>query len=748
MATYPYISTFLTEDLPTWANPDLNPRAAQYQTKLDQIISDVNWDENPPSNYYIKVVERTYYGAMRVLLFYLQNESTMNLDFTDLEVTDPPEHYANQYALRVTYPDDFSPPAPWKCIYIAPRGVPNTEPELMTQEPIRDWLTRSYDFVKWYANYEDFVTDVYIEEATIPFTVNGESLGIDYLAFTKDYYTLNVVVAATEQSKFAVTRVTPEGETDPFNLYTYTTWPYQINIDWYSPVDGYHFIIPLTEIDRYEQAATMSKDFNSESEQWDYTLRASIGHSNGPIAQGIRGMQQAIQLSVEQIGTKEIRPEYTDLTDCRVFYSFKLAWLVQKAQQIKAGVTEQDLFTEIHAKFFYDGEMPLELAADIVCDFSSLFDSDVDINQEGKILPGENVNDLPALKDDNIYTDRVDLITPTLTSTGVFNRCYVLTAAEINDLCDYLYNADDNIFEELMDGVLARGNPVEALIDLRLWPFDVSEVTGEHTYENIKFGRTQTTIRGIKLPQNANAVIDLGSAVVPRYWSNFLDYHMSVQLYIPFCGVVELPIDKVLNHKVSVKLICDYVTGAGTAVVFADDIPILYQQGVIGVSVPMTASNSSEWAKTVMGNVITSGADLAGSLATGNASGAMKSAEGGLSTASALYNGSHIQQVGASSPQVSLFQPKNCYMVLGIVQPASFNAKAEVTEEDTYVWGDTYAKNVGYATFMPISRIGNIQETGFYAFDNVKTDIPSATKEEAEQIISLLKNGIFIKRET
>lgn len=85
-------------------------------------------------------------------------------------------------------------------------------------------------------------------------------------------------------------------------------------------------------------------------------------------------------------------------------------------------------------------------------------------------------------------------------------------------------------------------------------------------------------------------------------------------------------------------------------------------------------------------------------------------------------------------------------MVLGIVQPASFNAKAEVTEEDTYVWGDTYAKTVGYATFMPLGRIGNINEDGFYAFDNVKADIPEATKQECDQIISMLRSGIFIKK--
>lgn len=744
MATYPNISTFLTEETPAWCNPDLSPRAAQSQTLFDREVQSAGIDDPSDYPYYIDFWQKSSNNLVYKFRIYFEDEAAYNLDFTDLIVEDPDVNYDNDYRFRITDPDDFDPPVRYRLV---PIGMSRHGDPLVLQVAYTNWQTGSRIISQTYTNWNNYVTDIYIDESTVPFTINGDTVGVDYLAFTKDIYTLNVVVATTENSRRDAKTIIAEGDptSNPFTLYTYKTWPYQIQLEWYSPVDGYHFIVPLTAIDRYDQEGTISATYDSTNENWVYTLRASIQHSTGSVAQGVHGLQQSDTLSAEEVGTRQIRPDYSDLTDSRVFYSFKLAWLVQQAQMIKSGVTEQDVFTEIHCKFFYDGEMPLELAQDIVCDFSSLFNSDVDINQEGQTLPGENINDLPGIADDNVYTDHIDLTDPSLTSTGVFNRSYALTAAEINDLCDYLYNANDSIFEELLDGVLSRSSPVEALIDLRLWPFDVAAVTQQSTYEWIKFGRTETTIRGIKLPNNAQAVIDLGSAVVPRHWANFLDYHMSVQLYIPFCGVCELPIDKVLNHRVSVKLICDYVTGAGTAVIFADQIPIMYQQGIIGVSIPMTATNSTEWAKTVMGNIVSSGASLAGGLATGNPSATSRGAGGVLDTATALYSGSHIQQVGASSPQTSLFQPKNCYMVLGIVQPASTSAKVEITEDDTYVWGDTYAKNVGYATFMPLSRIGNIETAGFYCFDNVKADIPEASKTELDQIINLLKTGIFIK---
>ena len=209
-----------------------------------------------------------------------------------------------------------------------------------------------------------------------------------------------------------------------------------------------------------------------------------------------------------------------------------------------AGNTEQDVFTEIFADFIVNGETIETLSND----YSSLYGSpDIDISGG----TGADPNGSETIDDTNVYTTSIELTVPTLTGTGVFNRCYVLDGNSVNDLCDYLYNADDSIFNEVVDGVLTRGNPIESLIDLRLYPFDVRQFTGAGTAQKIKFGRTVTEVIGIKLPHNANAVISLGSAVVPREYTNFIDYMTQAQLYIPFCGVCDLPIDRVLNHTIS-----------------------------------------------------------------------------------------------------------------------------------------------------------------------------------------------------
>lgn len=413
----------------------------------------------------------------------------------------------------------------------------------------------------------------------------------------------------------------------------------------------------------------------------------------------------------------DIPTAWSDLTDFRAVSEVPLQKLVDYMLTQDAGCTEQDVFTEIFADFYSGGS----LVDTKSCDYSSLYgDEDIDITGG----TGADPNGEPTKDDTNVYTDSIELTVPTLTGTGVFNRCYVLDGNSVNDLCDFLYNANDTIFDEIVDGVLTRGNPIESLIDLRLYPFDVRAFTGAGTAQKIKFGRTETDVIGTKLPHNANAVISLGSAVVPREYTNFIDYMTQVQLYIPFCGVCDLPIDRVLNHTISVKMIVDYITGACTAVVYVDQLPLLYRPGVIGISIPMTATNSAEFGKTIVGNLIKG----AGELAAGNPSGAASLA----GAAGKAYEGSHIQTVGASSPQTALYQPKNAYMLLSIAVPASG------------VYDPEYAQTVGYQCFMPVATIGYMSGKGYTVFDNVKVSVPGATEEERAEILQLLTKGVFM----
>lgn len=596
------------------------------------------------------------------------------------------------------------------------------------------WVTSRWD--TWtglgVANYRGNDQQNFILlDASIPFTFEEESwepVGpqplIDERYCTKDPNSYNIILGTRTTITSEEVQVGIPGVAEASY---YKTRAYNIVAHWTSPVDGFIYNVPInTQLTKHTVNCVLEGGPV-------YTYNFSTSSEQGAVAQSVKsplGRYTGENLPPDQ---------YEDMTETASMTSIPLTWLKDQASMQKSGVVNNDLFTTIYFDFIDADIGSGAIVETKELDYSSLFGEDIDLGG-GTVTSPNDEEDIPNR---NRYTNDIGLTTPTLTATGVFNRCYVLDANGVNDLCDFLYNASDSIWEEIIEGVLTRGNPIESLIDLRLYPFDVRMFTGAGTSERIKFGRTETTIVGIKLPHTANAVINMGECTFNREYNNFLDYHMKAELYIPFCGVCELPIERILNKTISVKMIVDYVTGACTAVVYADKLPILYRQGVMGISVPMTATNSAEFGKSILGNLVKTGSAIAtgavagaSAMETGDVSGAVSGATnvagGVLDFANTLYNGSHVQQVGSSSPQCSLFEPKQCYLMISI--PTPMNG----------VYENAYADLVGYATFMPVSAISWMNNTGFTVFDNVKMDIAKATDEEKAMILQLLTTGVYM----
>ena len=497
----------------------------------------------------------------------------------------------------------------------------------------------------------------------------------------------------------------------------YITREYNITIKWTSPVTGTAFEVPLTQL--YNREWTAQQISNGGPIYWgsDFTIDS--------ISRGVRCPNGTYP------DIASVPDNFSELTDFGSVNSISLQWLKQQASTQEQGVTEQDLFTEIHA-IFRDANTQ-EIVEDIVCDYSSLFGSDIDIT--GSTIPPEDINGSPDIDDDNIYTDHIDLTTPTLTASGVFNRTFAMNSGNINLFNDYIYNADDNIFDAILKSVLTPDRPLESVIDLRLYPFNVRLLTGATSWEKIQLGRIETPVYAYVIPNSAYTVIDLGTASINRRWHNFLDYMTTAQIYIPFCGVSELPIDKVINKKLNIKLIVDLVTGAGCAVVYAGGLPVLYRDCVVGISIPLTATNSAEWGKALMSNLVQTGSSIASTVA-GAPANPIGIASQVTNIFDMAYQGPSVQQKGSSTPQTSLFEPKNAYIILAYAVP--------ITE----AWSDTYADLIGYACEIPLAHLGTMPDntavSGFSCFDNIKMNISGATESEKQHILDLLKNGVYM----
>lgn len=338
--------------------------------------------------------------------------------------------------------------------------------------------------------------------------------------------------------------------------------------------------------------------------------------------------------------------------------------------------------------------------------------------------PWENAGYNP--KDPNNYTDKIDLTKPALTTTGIFNRTFALTASSIKSLADYLWNADESIFNEIVKGLsLMGGNPIDGLIDLRLYPFDVSAKAGGGSSKSIVVGRTDTKVNGLEI--NAyNAVLDLGSCTFFPNFGNFLDYEpfTTASLYIPYVGIVPISTADFMGQTISCKMVVDITTGSCTAIVFANEIPIIYKNGNIGVEIPMTGTNSAEYASRIAGGLTSGATDIALGAASKSV-GQVVSGVGSIADSALSVNNTMYNTAGSSSPACGLWQPQNCYFIIQRPVP---------------IVPENYGHTVGYACNYQ-AKIGDC--SGYTQTYNVDVSSINAPESEKNAIAGILNSGFY-----
>lgn len=330
--------------------------------------------------------------------------------------------------------------------------------------------------------------------------------------------------------------------------------------------------------------------------------------------------------------------------------------------------------------------------------------------------------------DPNDYATETPIVPPAISTVNSFNRTYAMTYNNIRALADELWNADDTIFEEIVQGLALLGEcPMQGLIDLRLYPFNVSTVVGSGTIESIRVGRTTLTATGVKMANDVNAVIDLGSCTFFKNFRSFLDYapYTEARLYIPYCGIVPVDTSEFMGHTITAKMVVDVVTGACEAFVYADDIIIIHANGDIGVSIPMTGDNAAAYAAGVLGNIVGGSVDVV----SGVASGSIVKTLGGVADVTGGMLGATPTQYaksGVASSACSMWLPQYCYFIIDRPKPLAPNG---------------YGHSVGFAC----EEYGKISSySGFTVCDNVDTTGISGTDEEKKIIKEIMESGFYV----
>ena len=322
-------------------------------------------------------------------------------------------------------------------------------------------------------------------------------------------------------------------------------------------------------------------------------------------------------------------------------------------------------------------------------------------------------------------TPEVDLPEVTLNSYGVFHRTYVMNKSQCQKLSNYLWNPDPTTFLDIIEDLkLVGDNVMNSIVSMVMFPFEIPN--GGEAFP-IRIGRRTTTVFGRTLDAT-NLVFEMGTCYCYPTFRNFLDYEPYTKgwLYIPFCGLFEIPLQQFMNKLIDIKLAVDLLTGAGLAIVYADGIPIIYKNCKIGMQIPVTGADSTysirnyiEAANNVLGGT--------SALTTGDVFGTVKGfANAGINALSAPN--APISSAGSSSPQCGMLAPNLCYFI--IERPRSLMSKVP-----------QYGSLIGYACYKS-GNIGTFH--GFSVFDNVKLSISHCTESERNEIIALLKSGVYL----
>jgi len=375
--------------------------------------------------------------------------------------------------------------------------------------------------------------------------------------------------------------------------------------------------------------------------------------------------------------------------------------------------------------------------------------------------------------DTNNYTGKVPLNNPPFTAIGVFNRYFALSYNDLIDLADFLYTDDENEIAKIVAGLRLNGeNPMNFMIGLRMFPFNILQYMTNTETEEISFGNgVHTGVHGEKLNEEDSFTIELGHCKFPKHFKNFLDYepYTTAKLYIPYCGEVDIPTSVFVGHEINVRLIVDITTGACVGAVSLDrgddEKYVMFVPGMCSVEIPMTGTNATEYVSRgydALNKMFSgTGQSLIGMGAIGSSSKAITTSKnynmlspgqhsksmgttetsrsgtslpgvvGGLATTLEggydFYNmPTPIQTQGSSTPMTSFYKPQQCYFIIS--RPVLLNVDID--------------NELGYACMVK-KTISSLANGTMFIAQNPKVQPKNATYKETAELNSLLASGVW-----
>lgn len=378
-------------------------------------------------------------------------------------------------------------------------------------------------------------------------------------------------------------------------------------------------------------------------------------------------------------------------------------------------------------------------------------------------LKNQSPYDYTKEPDPSKYDDATKLNTGKIFTVGsnVFTNTYAMSRIEVIDLSKYLYSviAPESTSETNVKQFLTN-NPIDCIVSCMQYPFDVGKYSAK-TSSVIRLGNTDAkTITGVDVKgypiSNSVGLLDFGAVRYFPFYKDFRDYepYSDALLYIPYVGYIPVSPSEFMNSHIGVKMIVDLITGACTALIYRNDLVIQAVDGTIGLQVPVTGIQQSDYANaqhnasnqlkmalaTTIGGIVGNTVSGVASGVTGKPEGvasaitsiATGAVTGSITTENAQYNLEHtripFKISGTASTACGFLNEQECRLILKRpVMDANYNA-------------EIYGSTVGFACCIQgkISRF-----SGYSQFCAVRLQT-TATADEKNMIIEALEGGVIL----
>ena len=310
----------------------------------------------------------------------------------------------------------------------------------------------------------------------------------------------------------------------------------------------------------------------------------------------------------------------------------------------------------------------------------------------------------------------VPVLPSSVSSTKLFT-VYNPNETQLNSLGAYLW---DNSIMEMIKKIWQ--NPLDGIISL-IQIYATPTTSGSH---NIILGFLDSEVSA-PVVSSQFVTVPCGSVSIPELKKNATDYapFVSLHVYLPFIGIVELDVNEFMNGTMTIQYKVDVYTGTCIAEIFSTrttDMPYgnkVYEfSGNCAQQIPLTSGDASG----LMGALI-SGAGLALSVASGGSLSVL-----GAATAaghSLTHEMMHTSRSGNLTSNAGILGNRKPFVIISRRQ--SYDAAR-------------YNEMYGFPSNATV-YLSNC--TGYARVKDIKLRT-TATDPERQEILEMLHNGIYV----